>query len=104
MSAIPFLTPDERRENLAKAVAARRQRSEIKSALLRGEILWSEVLDSKDLVIGKMRTLELISSLPGIGPVRAKQIMDQCGISSARRVAGLGVHQRQKLREALKNK
>ncbi|CAL9388485.1 hypothetical protein SUDANB120_01204 [Streptomyces sp. enrichment culture] len=44
-------------------------------------------------VIGKMKVSALLESLPGVGKVRAKQIMERLGISESRRVRGLGSNQ-----------
>jgi ribosomal protein S13 len=44
-------------------------------------------------VIGKMRVVDLLQSMPGLGKVRAKQVMDRLGIAESRRVRGLGANQ-----------
>ena len=44
-------------------------------------------------VIGKMRVVELLQSVPGLGRVRARQTMERLGIAESRRVRGLGVNQ-----------
>ena len=46
-----------------------------------------------DDVIGKMKVYVLLESLPGVGQVRARQIMEEIGISRTRRVRGLGANQ-----------
>ena len=46
-----------------------------------------------DDAIGRMKVSALLESLPGVGPVRAAQIMDRVGIAANRRVRGLGDHQ-----------
>ena len=38
-------------------------------------------------------------SLPGVGKVRAKQIMERLGIAESRRVRGLGTNQRSALEQ-----
>lgn len=40
-----------------------------------------------------MKVSALLESLPGVGKVRAKQIMERLGISESRRVRGLGSNQ-----------
>ena len=89
--ALPQLTAEQRQANLDKAAASRRERAEVKSRLKHsgGSIL--EVLQqgqSND-VIGKMRVSALLESLPGVGRVRARQLMQEVGISESRRVRGL---------------
>lgn len=44
-------------------------------------------------VIGKMRVIDLLQALPGLGKVRAAQVMERLGIAESRRVRGLGVNQ-----------
>jgi ribosomal protein S13 len=40
-----------------------------------------------------MKVSALLEALPGIGKIRAQQIMAEVGISPTRRVRGLGTHQ-----------
>jgi ribosomal protein S13 len=44
-------------------------------------------------VIGKMRVVDLLQSMPGLGKIRARQLMDRLGIAESRRVRGLGAKQ-----------
>ena len=93
--ALPQLTPEQRQANLDKAAASRRERAEVKNRLKHSGASIIEVLrqgQSND-VIGKMRVIDLISSMPGLGKVRARQMMERLGISDNRRVRGLGVNQ-----------
>ena len=95
----PALTPDQRQAALEKAAAARRQRAELKEKLKMGSTTLRELLDSaeRDDVIGKMKVVSVLESLPGVGKVKARRYMDEIGISDTRRVRGLGAQ----LREAL---
>jgi ribosomal protein S13 len=54
---------------------------------------------STDDVIGKMKVSALLESLPGVGKIRAKQIMERLGIAESRRVRGLGANQRAALEQ-----
>lgn len=94
--ALPPLTPEQRKAALEKAAKARRERAEVKSRLKRGAVSLSEVLKDgqTDDVIGKMKVSALLESLPGVGKVRAKQLMEKLGIAESRRVRGLGANQR----------
>ena len=93
--ALPPLTPEQRTAALEKAAKARKERAEVKNKLKNGDISLSEVLAEglKDDVIGKMKVSALLESLPGVGKVRAKQIMERLNIAESRRVRGLGVKQ-----------
>jgi ribosomal protein S13 len=44
-----------------------------------------------------MKVVAVLESLPGVGKVRAKRIMEEVDISEARRVRGLGDQQRKAL-------
>lgn len=94
--ALPPLTSEQRAEALAKAAAARQRRAEIKARLKHSGESLGAVLDlgEKDDVVGKMRVTALLESLPGVGKVRAAQIMERLGIAPTRRVRGLGAKQR----------
>ena len=94
--ALPPLTSEQRAEALAKAAVARQRRAEIKARLKHsGESLGTVLaLGDNDDVVGKMRVTALLESLPGVGKVRAAQIMERLGIASTRRVRGLGTKQR----------
>lgn len=94
--ALPPLTPDQRAAALEKAARARKERAEVKNRLKRGSTTLPQVLkDGKsDDVIGKMKVSALLESMPGVGKVRARQIMERLGIAESRRVGGLGANQR----------
>jgi len=93
--ALPPLTPEQRAAALEKAAAARRERAEVKNRLKHSGASLHEVLDQgqRNEVIGKMKVLDLLQSMPGLGKVRAKQLMERIGIAETRRVRGLGVNQ-----------
>jgi transposase len=93
--ALPPLTPEQRAAALEKAAAARRERAEVRNRLKHAGASVDAVLadGQTNEVIGKMRVSALLESLPGVGKVRARQIMDRLGISESRRVRGLGSKQ-----------
>jgi len=93
--ALPPLTPEQRASALEKAALARRERAEVKNRLKYGQGSLAEVIrdGQGNDVVGKMKVSALLESLPGVGKVRAKQIMTEIGISETRRVRGLGTHQ-----------
>jgi hypothetical protein len=94
--ALPPLTPDQRAAALEKAAKARKDRAEIKNRLKQGSTKLPEVLKEgqSDDIVGKMKVSALLESMPGVGKVRAKQIMERLGIAESRRVRGLGANQR----------
>ena len=93
--ALPPLTPEQRQAALEKAAASRRERAEIKNRLKNSGASISDVLrqGASNDVIGKMRVVELLQSMPGLGKIRAKQTMERLGIAESRRVRGLGAKQ-----------
>jgi transposase len=93
--ALPPLTPEQRAQALEKAAIARRERAAVKNRLKYAQGSLAEVIaDGKSNdVVGKMKVSALLESMPGVGRVRAKQIMDEVGISESRRVRGLGSNQ-----------
>jgi hypothetical protein len=95
----PALTPEQRHAALQKAAAARRQRAELKEKLKMGSTTLRELLDSaeRDDVIGKMKVVSVLESLPGVGKVKARRYMTDLEISDTRRVRGLGAQQREAL-------
>ncbi len=64
-----------------------------------GSLSLKELIDQgeNDEVVGKMKVLTVLESLPGVGKVRARRLMDEIHISEARRVRGLGAQQREAL-------
>jgi transposase len=94
--ALPPLTPAQRAAALEKAAKARKERAEVKNRLKKAETKLPEVLKEgqTDDVVGKMKVSALLESMPGVGKVRAKQIMERLGIAESRRVRGLGANQR----------
>jgi hypothetical protein len=92
---VPELTTEQRRAALEKAAAVRRERAVVKNRLKHSGTSLADVLKSgqQDEVVGKMRVLDLLQSMPGLGKVRARNLMDRIGISPTRRVRGLGANQ-----------
>jgi hypothetical protein len=98
--ALPTLTPEQRQQALAKAAAARKARAEVKAELKSGKRSLADVLaHSDDDIIGKMKVVSVLESLPGVGKVRAQKIMTELDISESRRIRGLGTKQREHLLE-----
>ncbi len=101
--ALPSLTPEQRAAALEKAAAARKARAELKVRLKSSGTRLDDVLadGAQDDVIGKMKVVAVLESLPGVGKVKARRLMEEVGISETRRVQGLGDKQRAALFEKL---
>jgi hypothetical protein len=99
----PPQSPEQRQAALEKAAKARRVRAELKESLKGGSLTLKQLLDQGDTdeVVGKMKVLAVLESLPGLGKVKARRLMDDVGISETRRIQGLGDQQRRKLFERL---
>ncbi len=93
--ALPPLTPEQRAAALEKAAAARRERAEVKNRLKHSGASLVDVLKEGQTndVIGKMKVSAVLESMPGLGKVRARRLMEQLGIAETRRVRGLGTNQ-----------
>ena len=99
---LPKLSADEKRKALQKAQLMRSKRAELRMKLKSGSLSLQDVLNSKDdEVIAKMRVAYLIQSLPQVGKVTSKKIMEEIVINENRRVQGLGKRQINALLERL---
>jgi hypothetical protein len=102
---LPVLTEEQRREALAKAAEARRKRADLKGKLKTGQLSLRDLLDRRqDDIIAKMKVSSVLESLPGVGKVRARKMMERLDISATRRVRGLGAKQKQALLGELASK
>lgn len=101
MATPPQLTPEQRAAALAKAAEARAARAEIKARLKMGSMSLAEALESDDVNVGKLKVVSLLESLPGVGKVKARKVMEDVEIADNRRVQGLGAQQKQKLLDLL---
>ena len=95
----PALDPAQRQAALEKAAAARRQRAELKEKLKAGSLSLGELLaqGERDDAVAKLKVVTVLESLPGVGKVKARRLMEEMQISENRRVRGLGTHQRKAL-------
>ncbi|MHB8263056.1 MAG: integration host factor, actinobacterial type [Acidimicrobiales bacterium] len=95
----PTLTAEQRQAALKKAAKVRRERAELKKKLKMDQVSLADLLKKadKDETIGKMKVQSVLESLPGLGKVKARRMMDEIGISDTRRLQGLGANQRDAL-------
>lgn len=68
-----------------------------------GSITLRELIEQsgRDEVVGKMKVVSVLESLPGVGKVKARRLMEEIGISESRRLQGLGDNQRKRLFDTL---
>ena len=104
MGAPPQLTPEERARALAKAKESRQIRAAVKARVKSGELSITDVvtMSKDDEAIAKMRVLELVESISGVGKIRGKSMLERLGISLTRRIQGLGRHQLESLENEFK--
>ena len=80
---------------------ARRVRAEVKEEL-KAELLTLGALFDRaesDDILGKLKVVSMLESMPNTGKVKARRLMRDLGISDSRRLRGLGPNQRKKLLE-----
>jgi hypothetical protein len=101
MPQLPPMTPEQRAAGLEKAAEVRKVRAEVKRQLKAGTTSLAAVLDvaATDAIIAKIKVVSLLECLPGIGKVRAAQVMERLGIKANRRAGGLGDRQRAALEQ-----
>jgi hypothetical protein len=99
MPSLPSLTPQQRADALVKALEVRRERADVKRHLKNGAVTLALVIDAAKTndTIAKMPVISLLTAMPGVGKIRAAQIMGRLSIAESRRVRGLGVNQREAL-------
>lgn len=94
---LPKLTDEQRAEASRKAAKARAERYEIKKRLGLGELKFEDVLEMEEMQ--RIRVVELLKALPGVGRVKSVEIVYKLRIPENRRVQGLGHVQKARLVE-----
>lgn len=91
----PVLSHEERAAALEEAKRSRQLRAHIKEQVKNGEFGIEEVLRIAvaNPAVARMRVLELLESISGVGKIRAELLMEKMKISPSRRIMGLGRHQ-----------
>lgn len=104
MNNPPALTKEERAIAAEKAIAARRARAEVKKSLKSGEMSFMDLIEMRDdEAMSRMKVMEMLASLPGIGETKARRLMNELRINTRRRLRGLGNQQLENLRDRLKS-
>jgi excinuclease UvrABC nuclease subunit len=100
-SVLPEMTEEQRNAALARAREARRTRAEIKQLLKSGSLTLSDVFERAevdDLVAGT-KIQAIVVSMPRMGKVSTKRLLEDIGIADNRTIRGLGSNQRKALLE-----
>ena len=103
MPTPPPQTPEARAAALAKAAISRRVRAEAKDKLKIGSMNLEELFAASDLgdeageMLSKLKVVSVLESLPGVGKVRARKLLEELEIKDSRRIRGLGANQRKAL-------
>jgi guanylate kinase len=95
----PRLSRRSRRKAGESAVKARQERARVKESITSGELFFFDLFEDERKSIKRMKLMDLLQSVPGIGKIRAEIIMDRAEISPSRRIGGVGKRQLEILRQ-----
>lgn len=98
-NTLPPMSEEQRALALEKAAAARRQRAEIKALLKTGSLTLAEVFEraETDDIVAGTKVYPLLASMPRMGKIKAKRLMEDLRIAENRKIRGLGSRQREDL-------
>lgn len=95
----PRLSGRSRRKAGMNAVKARQERAKIKELIKNGEIFFFDLFNDERQSIKRMKMIDLLTAVPGIGKTRAELIIGRAGMSPSRRIGGVGRRQLEQLRQ-----
>ncbi len=95
----PRLSSRARRKAGEKAVLARQDRAKVKEQVASGELFFFDLFKDERKSITRMKLVDLLQSVPGIGQARAQIIFERTKISPSRRIGGVGHRQIELLRQ-----
>lgn len=95
----PRLSSRARRKAGEKAVLARQDRAKVKEQVASGELFFFDLFKDERKSITRMKLVDLLQSVPGIGQARAQLIFERTKISPSRRIGGVGHRQIELLRQ-----
>ena len=95
----PRLSTRARRRAGEKAVLARQDRAKVKEQVASGELFFFDLFKDERKSIARMKLIDLLQSVPGIGQARAQLIFERTNISPSRRIGGVGHRQIELLRQ-----
>lgn len=98
---LPEMTDEQRAAALARAREARAIRAELRVLLKSGSITFQDVLDKadEDVLVSGMKIQAVVVSMPHMGKVATKRLLEEIGIADNRTIRGLGSNQRKALLE-----
>lgn len=96
MSTLHVITVEQRNAAIEKAGAVRKEMADVRVHLASKSLSLSVALSNTnpDAAVNRLYVVKLLESLPGVGKVRARRVMNDIGISAKRRVLGLEASQR----------
>ena len=96
---LPEMTDEQRAAALERAGLARRTRAEIKALLKTGSLTFTDVMEraSEDDLVAGTRVKAIVVSMPGMGKITTKRLMEEIGISETRKLRGLTPRQTKEL-------
>lgn len=95
----PRLSRRSRRKAGESAVKARQERAKVKELITNGELFFFDLFEDERKSVKRMKLMDLLQSVPGIGKVRAEIVMSKAQISPSRRIGGVGKRQLEILRQ-----
>ena len=95
----PRFSRRSRRKAGQRAIAARQERAKVKEQITKGELFFFDLFVDDRKSIARMKLVDLLQSVPGIGQSRAEIILERTGISPSRRIGGVGHRQLELLRQ-----
>ncbi|MEL7207801.1 MAG: integration host factor, actinobacterial type [Actinomycetota bacterium] len=103
MPTPPPRSEEQKRAALAKAAHARTVLAELKAEVAAGEIDLAAVLAraDEDEVVANVKLSKVLQSLPNMGKIKTKRLLEELEISESRRLRGVGPRQRERLLERL---
>ncbi|WP_181019917.1 integration host factor, actinobacterial type [Nonomuraea typhae] len=97
------MTPEQRALAVVKAAETRKARSELLAGVRAGTVTVAEVFAraEEETVVQRMRVVQVLRAVPGLGPATVAAVMATCGVEVKRRIGGLGEAQCERLLTAL---
>lgn len=92
----PKMTDEQRAAALERAAQARRVRAEIKQLLKTGSLSLADVFEraEEDDLIAGIKVNALVVSMPHMGKIKSKRLLEELRIAENRRLRGLTERQR----------